>query len=512
MHSGQRRSDRFTIMMVAMIVAIPLLWPAVPPLLDLPSHMASYKVAIDLEKSLMLQRYFAFDWHVIGNLGVDLLMMPLGYVFGVEIATKIVAVAVPTLTAVSFLLIARNIHGHIPSTAYTAVPIAYNYPFLFGFVNYSLSVAISLLGYNLWIIWTSNRRPFLRIAAFAAIAVIAWLSHAIGWIILGTLISSFEVYRRVNNGQPVARALLRAVLVCLPLLAPVPLNLLSPHSGGLSVYGFFQPLSAAKWLLTLFRDRWMIFDLLSVGFVGMIFGLSMLRRLGLAIDWRLGWPAAAMFILFLIAPESINDSFFVAARIAPYAAAIALLSISTAAVNHRAAATLMIACVGFMVVRLAANTVSFWLYDRDYQRQLTALEYVPKGGAVASFAGVPCRSGFTNWYNPRTYHLSGMAVVRREAFVNATWSIPGLQLLRVHYKPAGVFASDPSEMVYIGDCENGGQLTLEKALATLPLRAFDRLWLVHVPERRWPQNPRLRKIWSSGDSVMYAIQMSPGLS
>src|SRR5919112_594789 len=58
--------------------AIPLLYPAIPPLVDLLGHMGRYRVELDLSHSPWLSHYYGFQWAAIGNLGVDLLVMPLG--------------------------------------------------------------------------------------------------------------------------------------------------------------------------------------------------------------------------------------------------------------------------------------------------------------------------------------------------------------------------------------------------------------------------------------------------
>ena len=59
---------------LVLLSCVPLLWPDVPPLTDLPGHMGRYRVQLDLATSPDLQQYFGFDWQVIGNLGVDLLV------------------------------------------------------------------------------------------------------------------------------------------------------------------------------------------------------------------------------------------------------------------------------------------------------------------------------------------------------------------------------------------------------------------------------------------------------
>lgn len=152
------------------VFALPLLWPDVPPLTDLPGHMGRYFLSLNLASNPALQRWYGFDWSLIGNLGVDLLILPLGKLLGVELATKLIVMAIPVLTVLGFLGVARAAHGRLPATAYLATPLAFSYPFQFGFVNFVLGVALAFLAFILWV-----RKP--GILVFALIAPLLWLVH-----------------------------------------------------------------------------------------------------------------------------------------------------------------------------------------------------------------------------------------------------------------------------------------------------------------------------------------------
>jgi hypothetical protein len=126
-----------------LLSAVPLLYPSVPPLVDLLGHMGRYRVELDLDSSPWLGRYYGFEWHAIGNLGVDLLIVPLSKLFGLELAVKLIVLAIPPMTVAGFLWVAREVHHRLPPTAAFALPFAYSHPFMFGFVNYALSIASS---------------------------------------------------------------------------------------------------------------------------------------------------------------------------------------------------------------------------------------------------------------------------------------------------------------------------------------------------------------------------------
>src|SRR3954467_1672400 len=94
---------RLCIALVVAATMLPLLYPPIPPLVDLFGHMGRYRVELDLHQSVWLQRYFNYHWAAIGNLGVDLLVLLLAPIVGLEPAVKLIVLAIPPLTAVGFL-------------------------------------------------------------------------------------------------------------------------------------------------------------------------------------------------------------------------------------------------------------------------------------------------------------------------------------------------------------------------------------------------------------------------
>jgi len=144
------------------------------------------------------------------------------------------------------------------------------------------------------------------------------------------------------------------------------------------------------------------------------------------------------------------------------------------------------------------------LYSASYTANLAALEHVEPGSAIVVLSPVPCKTGFANWWSPRLYHLGGLAIVRKDAFVNTEWQVDGLQSLRTRYPAARPFDSDPSEMVTLG-CDIGPVAQYQTAVETFPRAAFDYLWLLGIPRGLWPSDPALKLVWSRDDSALFSI-------
>jgi len=158
--------------------------------------------------------------------------------------------------------------------------------------------------------------------------------------------------------------------------------------------------------------------------------------------------------------------------------------------------------LAFALVRIGGNTISFWIYDRAYDRELVALDHVPEGTRLLSFVGTQCN---VPWAMTRLEHLPGIALVRKRAFSNEQWSMAGAQLLRTTYPAARGYAHDASQMVTEFKCRGEFWRSLNRSLANFPRDAFDYVWLIRPP----PYDPNLTRgmvaIWRSGNSVLFRI-------
>lgn len=490
------------------LAALPLLWPSIPPLIDLPSHMASYHIAANLESSATLRQYFEFHWQLIGNLGVDLVAVPLAKALGAELATKLVVILIPVLTVAGMLWVAREIHGEIPPTAGFVLPLAYCYPLHFGFLNYCFSMALMLLVFALWLRTVPWRRHAWRAALFGVLALAVWIAHAVGWGLLALACLVSEVQRRVARGQAWPAALARAAATCAPLGTPLIAMACLPSHGSHGLIGWFVFPELAKWLVTLFRDRWLALDLAAAAIFYAVLLVAAAARGGLRLRPALAVPALAMLAIFFVVPQGINDATFVNDRVAPYALALLALAIGTPGATGRQRRRWAAAAGAFFVARIAATTASLAAYGASWDANLQALDHIPPQSRVVAFSRVTCVHDFANWRTARLYHLPSLALIRKDAFVNTEWQINGLQLLRVKYAAARPFDSDPSEMVTVG-CDMDGTMRYPQSLERVPRAAFDYVWLLQIPADLWPHESDLQLVWSNGQSALYRIAHAP---
>ncbi|MFD2578325.1 hypothetical protein ACFSTD_06270 [Novosphingobium colocasiae] len=98
---------------LSLLASLPALVAWAPQMTDYPSHLAGYKIAVDYGLDPFLTRYFTFRWEWTGNLGAELLMVPLSAVFGVEAAGRIVVALIPALTGLAIMAVSMALYRRV---------------------------------------------------------------------------------------------------------------------------------------------------------------------------------------------------------------------------------------------------------------------------------------------------------------------------------------------------------------------------------------------------------------
>jgi hypothetical protein len=496
---------------VAMVIAsvVPLLWPTIPPLVDLPGHMGRYRVQLDAGAHPWLANWYDFNWSLIGNLGIDLLIVPLAPIFGLELAVKLIVIAIPALTVSGLLWIAREVHGRIPATALFALPLAYSYPFQFGFVNFALSMAIALNLFALWLRLARLHHLTLRAVLFVPLSCALWVCHTFGWGVLGVLAFSAEMIRQHDLRKDRAsghwlESWIRAGLGCLPLALPFVLMIAwrsGDHVTGQTADWFRWP-SKMNWVLMVLRDRWMALDIASVTvlFVILLKGIRDSR-----VEYSRNLVLSALFLgaVYILLPRIVFGSAYADMRLAPFVLAVALIALRPKpGLSMRGAAVIASLGLAFFGVRIVATTASYHLYSERYDAVLPALDHVPVGAKIVTFVGRRCQD---DWTYSRLEHIPAIALERRLAYTNDQWSMPGAQLLTARYYPAGSFAHDPSQVVTDRYCRGEWWRPITLAMRWFPRKAFDYVWLLNTPAYDPALNRGLVPVWRNGADVMFRV-------
>jgi len=489
--------------LVVLLSAVPLIYPPIPPLVDLLGHMGRYRVQLDIDDSPWLSGYYGFHWAAIGNLGVDLLVMPLGRLIGLEPAVKLIVVSIPPMTAAGFLWVAREVHGRIPPTAFFALPFIYGHPFLFGFVNFALSMALAFLAFGLWLELARRGRFRLRAMLFVPISIVIFFAHTYGWGVLGLLCFSAEAVRQHDRGIGWFRSGVNAAAHASVMALPIAIMLAwrSETHGG-STGDWFNWKAKLHWILMALRDRWKPWDISGL-VVALVVIVEARRQKQLAFSRNLAFSALVLAAGFVILPRVVFGSAYADMRLVPYVIAVALLAIRfTDEASLRRQTVFAVLGLTFYLLRLAGTTASLAISSDDQNARLEALEHVPMGARIVTLVGDPCGA---SWPLPRNSHLGAMVVVRRHGFSNDQWVMEGLNLLELKYPAAGSFSADPSQRVRREGCAAGPLKSINGALGTIPRAAFDYVWLIDPPHYDPALTEGMQVVWRGRGSILYRI-------
>ncbi len=484
---------------LVLLSLVPLLQPGLPPLTDLPGHVARWHIATAPDAS-PLHRYFSVDWVWVGNLGTDLLALPLIGLIGPVGTGHAIAILIVALNVGGMICLARAVHGRMNEAGLFALPLAFAWPFQMGFVNFELAQGLALLSLSAWIILGEREHHRMRAALSVPLSLILWTCHSAGWGLFGLMAFGTEIAARREQGHRLSTALQGAIIACLPLAAPLLPMLLAAPAGTVpspSADWFNLP-NKLLWIASTFRDRWQWVDLASLGVILFLLYVAW-RDPRLRFSARLLLPAALVAGAFLVLPRLMMGGAYVDMRLVPAIWTLLLLSVRPAG-DPRLGRAIALAGLAFLAARTLAVTWSYAEQLAERRTDLSLLSHIPRGSAVLALNYRAC---LREWADGREDHLPAFAIIERDAFVNEQWAIAGQHILKVTYPAAGPFQADPSQHVYPSACAEEGR-SLTRALTLFPRGAFDHVWLSGIRLKQ-PRRFGLVTVWGQGRSTLYEV-------
>ena len=509
----------FACLAIVILTVSPFFLVQIPPLIDAPGHLAQLAVQAAGSES-PLRQYFQFHWALRLNLGTDLLVEALRGPLGLMRAFWLITALIPALTAVAILAVALVANRRGAAGLGWALMFSYAWPFSYGFLNFSLSMALSILGFAVWVALAG--RPRLREWLFWPLIPILMIGHAVGggllviFIFVWTCAERAEARNLAHAGQFKVRDLVRIAVDARPIFAVLPIILLwklSDHSANLPTYFRFKSKLQALVMALRDQNRWL--DIFCV--VAIVAVLIAGHRLGARYSRPARWLVAAVALLFLAIPSHLNGASFVDMRLVPAAAILALVLQDWSGVKRHYAMIVTAAGLALFLVRMILTITSYSAYQQSYDAEARALPHIASGSRVLTLLTRQCNN-WQFWRMSRLDHISSLATVDRDAWTNSLWDLGSIHLIQVRYRPSPIFYNDPSHYVWPASCIRANRkpptnyegwrnrrITIDEALPTLPLDKADYLWLIATKLPATPLRSRLRPVWSNGGSTLYRI-------
>jgi hypothetical protein len=284
------------------LVALPLLAVRIPPITDLPQHVAQMRLlndALHNPNTIYTVQWFTPYSLVYGIIAVAWALFP-----PLEVGRMTVLALAVLWTAAVHLVAARR--GRSPVAATLASVFFFNVFIYWGFLNF----AVGFLSFTLWFLLTT-RAPrdafrardavaYLAVATLLYVSHVLWLVFAVGWLFLVSLVHRVPLRTAALRFASIVPVLV-VVAVWYPLLA---------ENGFVSRTTWFVP------ILKRFSFFWLADGALG-GLRGwsepIVLGVVLAwcavslwehrRKLGEVIDADLAWLAAACFGLALVLPD-----------------------------------------------------------------------------------------------------------------------------------------------------------------------------------------------------------------
>ncbi len=483
----------WAVALIALAASIPLWSVRLPPLIDLLGHMGRYHIQLNLTSSALLQRNWDYHWLLIGNLGCDLLMEPLGRVFGVERGTVVLAALLPMLMIWGMVRLARAAQGTLPATTWAAFPFAMAYPWQYGLVNFWLGIALALHA-AAWCARRQHDRSHPALLVLGSLAL--WTAHVFGWAVFAILLAGIRAGQRPLRDWP------RVALGLWPLAAPAVLMVVLRYGTAgaaaetLGWGDFGYKALALTWTL---RDQSQWLDLGSL-IAALLLIYAGFRSRTFEVDRGLALGALGLFSALLILPYQFLGSAYADARLWPVVLIVALLAVRPGALARPGLeGGIALGAALIFAARIAATTVGFQHYDHDFARHLAAFDRIPRGSRVAVFTAFPCD---VPWRRPRLEHLDGVAIVRDDLFTNGQWDVPGAELLIPLAARGTPYNSDPSQLVMTcGDL----RAALTARIANFPRDRFDYVWVTGYRPETLPRYGGLTPLFADEATILYGI-------
>ena len=485
---------------LALLLALPFAFVSIPPLTDVPGHIGRFAVQT-APAGDPLWRLFGFHWTLTLNLASDAVVQLL-HPLGIVPVVWILCAATPVLTALSVVAIARVCNPRGTAALPWALLFVWNFPFLWGFLNFALTAAFALIAFAAWVALASRSR--WRAALFLIVTPLLLIGHGVAGVTAVGLI----VGHAAGHPRDWRSALHRLIQTWPPVVATV-LTLIvwkavGAGDGGPTVW---LPHRKVEAVVEMLRDQNAVLDIGSVIACALVWGLG--QHWGART--RAVGPLFVLIALFVLTPSLLSGSDRIDTRLAPPIAMVAFAVQDWSAVAPRRRRVAILAGWTLLAVRLGVTTVSFAGYGERYAHELTALDHLPRGARVLTLTEMSC-----GWSSRRLEHLANLATLYRGAWVNSHWAIGGVQLLAVRFRPSPDYAADPSQLVWPEACIDRrlpaavqDRRTVAETLPRLPLGRVDYLWLVDARLPAGHADAHLRPVWRSDVSALYAVRTAP---
>lgn len=405
---------------VWLAACVPLLVTDVLPLVDYPAHLARVHLLAGGEPGA--GAFYQPAWHVLPNLALEMVAVPLAAVVGAELALRIFTALLLGLLVWGGARLARTAAGRAGPLCFLPALLAYNVILAFGFLNFLFGLGLALLALSFHI-ERGDQPAGRRLAREAAFALALFASHivALAVYLLAAALHDLAARRPHRLGR-------EAAVLAGAAVAPLLLLLLSPTRHEAATVGL-QPLSSKLDNLVLVLETgqgmWdAVFAIAALGLVAalLLFRLARLHR-------PLALAALGLAGAYLIAPYRFATAENVDTRLPIVVLAVFLAGFELTATGRRARAVAA-ALAALLAFRVATTTVHHARSGRALDAVAADLRAaVPAGALLFTAAEASAPTWRPRDWNPPLPHAAALLLLDRPIFSSMLFVHPTQQPL-----------------------------------------------------------------------------------
>ncbi len=338
-----------------------------PPLIDYPHHLARAFLMVHVDDpGAPWAEYYYVDWRTNPYLAMDAALVVLQQLFDIETAGRILLSLSVLAIPLGVWLFLRRANPGGEALALLAATLSYCPFFLWGFINYQLSIAVAFLTFALWLAWLDRSSPWRTIGLFVGVTAL-YCTHLFAFVLLGLLATGYCLLER----RP-----LRQLLLTWSFFAPGGFLYWLANSPGAGFGPIYWPPPWDK-LVNLFEPLRLYSRLGALGTLVVILGAFVaVRWRNPEFRWRRTWlrlTLAGVVLYFVLFDFRGN---FMDRRLTPF---LFVLALATVKVGRRT--PVILAAAGLL---LAIRTTDVVAHFAALQPELTRAEQ--------SFPAIPARA------------------------------------------------------------------------------------------------------------------------
>jgi hypothetical protein len=216
------------LLLALVLAAAAVWWLPWAPLVDWPNHMARHYLEARRLAGHELPPFYAVDYHLVPNLGADLVLPPLIVALGPDLASRgflLLSLVLFWGGAALFLAECWEWGVRAQALALLLVPWVLCNPFFWGFLNFysGLGLAFVALAHFLHL-YRAERPPVLGLVLHAGLVALLFAWHLAAWgtygvvLVCRLLAGAAEDWRREHRLGPALRRALPFVVAVIPSL------------------------------------------------------------------------------------------------------------------------------------------------------------------------------------------------------------------------------------------------------------------------------------------------------